>query len=187
MQVVDQFTISLHFPIKMDIKKVGDFVNLKKDWIERKISECKDNYRIAKNFKLKNRQGYLIAGKRVDLPEARNLNSKELHEFYKKLAHRMLSKIVFRICEKEELICKKIKINSARRRWGSCCQKNINFSWRLILAPQKIIEYVAIHEICHLRFKNHSKKYWEYVESLMPDYMEAEEWLKKHGFILSIN
>lgn len=79
----------------------------------------------------------------------------------------------------------KIRITSATTRWGSCSsKKNLNFSYRLILAPKEAVDYVIVHELCHLRQMNHSQKFWDEVEKIMPDYKVHEKWLKQHGYKL---
>jgi len=83
---------------------------------------------------------------------------------------------------------KKIRISSARTRWGSCSTRGtLSFTWRLILAPQDVVDYVVVHELCHLRELNHSKNYWALVEEIMPDYKVRRAWLKKHGGTLKLN
>ncbi len=80
-----------------------------------------------------------------------------------------------------------LKISSARKRWGSCSnKKNINIVWRLIMAPQPIIDYVIIHELAHLRHMNHSQNFWKLVESVYPHYKQAINWLKEYGPYLDI-
>ena len=75
-----------------------------------------------------------------------------------------------------------IRITSARTRWGSCSsKKNLSFSYRLIQVPLDVIDYVIIHELAHLKHMNHSKQFWNNVGSMMDDYKEKEEWLKKNG------
>ena len=72
-----------------------------------------------------------------------------------------------------------IKINNARTRWGSCSsKKNLNFSWRLIMAGNDAIEYVVVHELAHLLQMNHSAKFWAIVESVLPDYRQRQTRLK---------
>ena len=81
----------------------------------------------------------------------------------------------------------KFKITGAQKRWGSCSVKgNLHFSWRLIMAPSKIIDYVVIHELVHLREKNHSKKFWSKVKVLLSDYERHRKWLKDNGYLLVI-
>jgi len=68
-----------------------------------------------------------------------------------------------------------IKINSAKARWGSCsAKKSINYSWRLIMADDDIIDYVIVHELAHLLEMNHSKKFWDIVKQILPDYKDRK-------------
>lgn len=81
----------------------------------------------------------------------------------------------------------KITIKDQKTIWGSCSsKKNINFSYRLIMAPMEVLDYVVVHELCHIVHMNHSKTYWELVKSIIPDYKEKREWLKNNGYMLSI-
>jgi len=80
-----------------------------------------------------------------------------------------------------------VRIKEQKTRWGSCSKKgNLNFNWRIIMAPPWVTDYVIIHELCHLRFLDHSKRYWSMVESYMPDYKKARQWLKENGAKLKI-
>ena len=83
---------------------------------------------------------------------------------------------------------KKVRITSARTRWGSCSGKNnLNFTYRLCMAPLKVIEYVVVHELVHLKIRNHSKKFWDAVEKIRPGYQKDRSWLKKHGAHLTLD
>ncbi len=76
----------------------------------------------------------------------------------------------------------RITIKEQKTRWGSCSSKgNLNFNWRLVMAPPMIIEYVVVHELCHLIHHNHSRDFWNLVESILPDYKECRRWLKNNG------
>lgn len=80
-----------------------------------------------------------------------------------------------------------MKIKEQRTRWGSCSRKgNLNFNWKLIMSPPWVIDYVVVHELCHLQYMNHSKEYWAMVERYMPSYRKAQEWLKKNGMGLRL-
>lgn len=75
-----------------------------------------------------------------------------------------------------------IKIKTQKSRWGSCgIHDDINLNWLLILAPVKVLEYVVVHEICHIKERNHSARFWSLVEMHCPDYQEQRLWLKKNG------
>ncbi|MCY3413884.1 MAG: M48 family metallopeptidase [Candidatus Heimdallarchaeota archaeon] len=81
-----------------------------------------------------------------------------------------------------------IKIRNYKRRWGSTTKDaKITYNWKLILAPESIIEYVVVHELCHLVYFNHSKQFWNLVSSILPDYNESRKWLKSNGHLLQPN
>ena len=78
-----------------------------------------------------------------------------------------------------------ITIREQKTRWGSCSsEKNLNFNWKLILAPPEVLDYVVIHELCHLKEMNHSKAFWDEVEKVMPEYETYKLWLKENGWRL---
>ena len=80
------------------------------------------------------------------------------------------------------LFPRSLKIKAQKSRWGSCGPNNdINLNWLLILAPPEVLEYVVVHELCHIRHKNHSKDFWGLVLKHLPDYVEPRRWLKQHG------
>lgn len=75
-----------------------------------------------------------------------------------------------------------IRIKDTKTRWGSCSsKKNLNFNFRLMMAPERVMDYVIIHELCHLLHMNHSKEFWAAVKSYMPDFEEQKSWLKYNG------
>ena len=76
----------------------------------------------------------------------------------------------------------RISIREQKTRWGSCSSKgNLNFNWRLILAPEEVLNYVVVHELAHRREMNHSKAFYAIVESVLPDYRTARKWLRDKG------
>lgn len=81
----------------------------------------------------------------------------------------------------------RVTIREQRTRWGSCSSKrNLNFNWKLIQAPPEALDYVVIHELCHLIEFNHSPRFWSLVEKQMPAYKAWKKWLKDHGAELGI-
>lgn len=81
----------------------------------------------------------------------------------------------------------RIAIREQKSRWGSCSERgNLNFNWKLMLAPPEALEYVVVHELCHLIEFNHSPRFWRLVESRMPEYEGAKKWLKDNGAKLEI-
>lgn len=81
----------------------------------------------------------------------------------------------------------RVTIREQKTRWGSCSsKKNLNFNWKLILAPKEALEYVVIHELCHLIHFNHSERFWKEVESRMSEYDLWRKWLRAHGKELNL-
>lgn len=82
----------------------------------------------------------------------------------------------------------RITIRDQKTRWGSCSSKGtLSFNWRLMLAPPGILDYVVVHELCHLSHMNHSREFWQCVEAVLPDYKERRKWLKEHGHELTLS
>ena len=81
----------------------------------------------------------------------------------------------------------RIWITGAQTRWGSCNSKGgLNFSWRLVMAPLHVIDYVVVHELVHTKINNHSKVFWQRLGYIMPDFRKRAEWLKINGYKLNL-
>lgn len=82
----------------------------------------------------------------------------------------------------------RIQIRDQKTRWGSCSSKGtLSFNWRLMLAPPGVLDYVVVHELCHLTHMNHSRDFWNCVSAILPDYKEKRNWLKEHGHELTLS
>lgn len=105
-----------------------------------------------------------------------------LEQWYKQKAKEKITPLVERFARQLGVEYNDILISDLKYRWGSCTLKgNLNFNWRLIKAPQFVINYVVIHELAHLLELNHSERFWNIVRVQMPNYLEAKEWLKGSG------
>lgn len=77
---------------------------------------------------------------------------------------------------------KRLRIGDQKTRWGSCSSRaTISYNWRLILMPEEIMDYVVVHELCHLLEMNHSNNFWCHVSKIIPDYKNRRKWLKENG------
>lgn len=80
-----------------------------------------------------------------------------------------------------------VKVKGMGYRWASCGKNGVlNFHWKCMMAPPRIIDYIVVHELCHLHHRNHSDAYWNEVDKVMPDYRERKKWLRTHGASLDI-
>lgn len=81
----------------------------------------------------------------------------------------------------------RVTIRDQKTRWGSCSTSGtLSFNYRLMFAPPRVLDYVVVHELCHLTHMNHSRDFWNLVGSVMPEYKEHRAWLKRHGRELNI-
>lgn len=104
-------------------------------------------------------------------------------EWYRTKAQEYLTKQVKILGSQLQLLPRNIKITQARTRWGSCSgENNLAFSYRLIMAPPAIINYVIVHELMHIKEKNHSAQFWKLVEKALPEYKLHRHWLKENGY-----
>lgn len=154
LQIKRDGKILVRAPLKMSQKTIDEFVLKHENWIKSKLEIVKNRH-VAEDF-----------------------SEKEIKELKKKL-----QVIITPILEKYSKIMNveytKVSINSARTRFGSCSsKKTLNFSYRLVLYPYEAIEYVCVHELAHLKEMNHSRKFWQIVASILPDYKKRKELLK---------
>jgi predicted metal-dependent hydrolase len=105
-----------------------------------------------------------------------------LTHWYREEARLVLTEKTTQFAALMKLTCKKIFIKDQKTRWGSCSSKgNINYNFRLIMAPERVVDYVVVHELCHLAHPNHSREFWDMVGRCYPEYKEAKKWLKDNG------
>lgn len=161
LQINSDGSIVLKAPIYVSDTEVNEFIKQKSGWIEKhlqKIQERKD--------------------------KMSNINPLTIDEIYD-LADKAMKIIPKRIAHYAPLIgvdYGRITIRNQKSRWGSCSGRgNLNFNCLIMLMPFDVIDYVVVHELCHRKEMNHSKKFWLEVEKILPDYKKQLSWLKEHG------
>jgi len=82
------------------------------------------------------------------------------------------------------LVPDKVRISNAKTRWGSCYKNNISLSKRLTLIPIEVADYIVVHELVHLKIKNHSKEFWQKVGEIYPNYRQAKRWLREYNKVI---
>jgi len=98
-------------------------------------------------------------------------------------AHARISLIVQSEATALGVKVERITMRNQRSRWGSCSSKGwLSFNWRLVLAPHDVLDYVVVHEVCHLVEHHHGPEFWALVEKRRPDYRESKAWLDDHGW-----
>ena len=127
-------------------------------------------------------------GKQIQLeaPRVLNFDSLSLTEREgRRLARHAIGETATRESCRLGVAYRRITIRDTRSRWGSCSTTGtLSFSWRLALAPREILDYVVVHELCHLRHHDHSRRFWSLVGEVWPQYREHKAWLDDHGWEL---
>jgi len=207
-------TVQVAIPKRFPLAKVDALVRGKAGWIQRKLSRYRDlqaQYQpkhyvsgecfsyLGRNYRLKVvegkgkpvilRQGALWMEVPHNLSPEQRVSSitKALETWFREQAQRYLGERTTWHAARIQVAPASVGIKSYRSRWGSChADGRIYFNWRIIMAPPSIVDYVVIHELCHLVHHNHSSDYWRLVASIMPEYRAIRVWLKQHGYSLEI-
>lgn len=127
-----------------------------------------------------------VEGKIIQIPAAR-ANQQFLLDWLKLQAERLIFERVNFYARQIGAKYKDFQVTDAKARWGSCGRSGtLNFSWRLIMCPMSVIDYVVVHELSHLQYKGHTTAFWLRVSTLLPNYKEQQEWLLQHRKLMEI-
>lgn len=175
------------------------FVDTSKEWIEKNIQSIEDQKRKKDGSMLFLGEKYnLIVEEKKPRKEAVEVLDQEIvvrpvssssesqqrtiERWLKSQAEQYVVRKVHELSKKMSLNFQSISLRDQKSRWGSCsAAKRLQFNWRLIQAPEEVIEYVIIHELSHLQEMNHSKKFWLLVERYDKEYALHRAWLRRHG------
>ena len=187
-------------PQRSNDQEIFEFINKKANWIEKKRTEQYSNY--LKPLSFDEIEQVILLGRKLSVTYS-NLTNCVLNDnqiilpkentklklilFLKKYAKLHISKRVKLFSTLYHFTYKTVSITSAKTSWGSCNTKNkLNFTYKLILCPEDIIDYIVIHELCHTKIKNHSAQFWSLVKLCCPDYKNAEKWLKENRSVVEM-
>ena len=197
--------LEVRAPLKLSQKKIDEFVASKAHWINKHLSDLQELHQGKANFELdygsairlygdkffitplgdlEDQQKPYLSGDELRITSGKSQSELKTNiiAYYKAEAKQLINNQVGYFSGVMNLSTPKVKITSAHTRWGSCSSKgNINFSWRLIMADKAAIDYVIIHELCHLTHHNHSEKFWNLVKKYCPDYKAQRSKLKALG------
>lgn len=204
IEIKGEGTVLVRAPHYVGEKFIRDFIEKHRLWIEKKLKKLEKNASPPKKFRegetflylgmpcvlrlvdggaplLESNGEFLLAGNVRD--RAREL----FIDWYRKRAADVIAERVAWYAALAGEKYRKVNITGARGRWGSCgIGGNLNFSWRLIMAPLEVVDYVVAHEIAHLAEKNHSKRFWHKVAVLYPEYRTMKKWLRENGHTLEL-
>lgn len=205
LEINEKADVIVRAPFDEPIEEIEAFINEKKHWITKHREEAFDRLK-AKERKFEEGEQFLFLGQQyplryvfdADLPirfdksfwvdfkykaHAREL----LVKWYQQAAKTYLSPKVAEIAGDFGFKPAKVKITHAKSRWASCgVNGNLNFSWRVMMCPPEIVDYVIKHELAHLEEMNHSKRFWHIVKTMDPDYRQHDDWLRDEGHICTL-
>ena len=199
--VNEQGQLIVRAPLRCDEARILAFVEKKSEWITKQTARMKENLKLLPS---ENLDGYIFSfkGKLIQISFSDNnrivlegdklcvpncVKEKEICNWLKKQASTVFLETTLRISTIMGCSFHSVLVSMAKTRWGSCTFDNkIRLTFRLIYAPQEMIEYVVIHELAHTKYKNHGKLFWNMVEKYCPDYKRRRKWLKDHGYFMNI-
>ena len=164
MQVKGDGRVEIRAPLRTSDAEIRRFLETHRRWVEKRLQKAQALQQAK-------------AG-------VRKLTGAEIAELKKK-AKRILPERVAYWAPLIGVRPGRIAVRCQKTRWGSCSTKgNLNFNCLLMLAPEGVIDYIVVHELCHLKHMNHSKRFYAEIEKVLPDYRQHQQWLKDNGEFL---
>ncbi|MBO9131048.1 SprT family zinc-dependent metalloprotease [Bacillus sp. 165] len=204
--------IEVQAPKGTSVESVRQLLEEKWDWIQQNSKEMKERKRGPKEKAYDHGESFLYLGNEYPIQIVQDMNVKQdhvvfegdkLHIYVKQLDEEKIKQALKRFYYQQ---CKalveksiqsyqsyfktkprSIRISDSNRNWGTCDSKmQLTFNWKLAMAPMKVIEYVVVHEMCHMVHMNHDRSFWRLVGKIMPDYKEAENWLALSNWKMTV-
>lgn len=204
--------ILVRVPQRTSDEKIADIVKAKRYWIYKHQAEWKylNAKRVSREFR--NGEAFLYLGRAYRLRLVSNQDQalvlrdgrfclrRELVEdgktaaartafrnYYISRGNERMGPRVDYYAAKVGVIPKAVDIRDLGHRWAACSARGkLAFHWKCMMAPQTVLDYIIVHELCHFHYFDHSDKYWNEVDKVMPSYRERKEWLRKYGASLDV-
>lgn len=196
--------LTVRAPLRLSEARIMQFVNTKTAWILAQQKKAASQQ--VKPREYTDGETFLFLGRKISLklvdqqavPLKMEVNfllkrsqqkqaAQLFTRWYQAQARQVFTSRVEFFAQKNGFSYAKIRLSSARTRWGSCSSKGtLSFTWRLVMAPPEVIDYVVLHELVHLQIKDHSAAFWTRLQQYVPDYKRKRAWLKTNGHLLEI-
>ncbi len=199
LRIDNSGNLYVYCPLKFSDAQIQEIINEKKQWIDKHIQNIINKRKIYQSYYNYSKIMYLgksydiiVSDKKLQIGES-TINIRTNVNLIKTLKNWLIKRSDF-IFDRLDYWAKIIGVKylsknhtNARKKWGSCDSKqNIKMNFRLIMLDIKLIDYVCIHELCHIIHLNHSKRFWKKVEDFLPDYKTLRKELKKYSFVLEL-
>ncbi len=161
IQITKDERVLIRAPYHLSQKEINEVVQDKADWIARHLEKLRREAAVTQQH--------------------RELTPEEIAKLKQEAVRYIPDKVAY-YAHRMQVTYGRITMRHQKTRWGSCSSKgNLNFNCLLMQAPEEVLDYVIVHELCHRKQMNHSKEFWEEVAKVLPDYQERKQWLKIHG------
>ncbi len=165
LEVSRDGVVRLRIPYQYPEKMALEFLERKRPWLFQAVEKVNQHQKKRKEAQ-------------AACPEITEAEE----QAYRRQAKAILTQKADVYAKKLGVTYEKLTVKDQKTRWGSCSAKgNLNFNWRIVLAPEPVTDYVVIHELAHRIHMNHSAAFYQTIEAIMPDYRRQEQWLKENG------
>ncbi len=204
LQVLPDATVVVKAPLRTSVQTITSFIQQHTDWIEEKLQVIQKRPRATgKTYKEGNTFFYLgreyilefgryrdirLDGNRMLFPDILQFRiKKELTSWYIRQAKKIITEQVNLYAKQMKTSYNDLTFSDTSSQWGRCTHDNrLQFSWKLVMTPLLVINYVVVHELAHTIQKNHSAAFWSKVRLFNPSYRQQIKWLKEHGNSLMV-
>ena len=198
IHITKDAAVEVRAPLRTPKTEIERFLASKEQWILSQLVKAQERANIRAGFSLSYGDSVTLRG--IDYPIVERTGNRAgfngecfyippgltpeqvigtVAQVYRGAAKHILTEKTAEYAARMNVKPQAVKINGAKTRWGSCSAKNgINYSWRLIMAEDDVIDYVVVHELAHIKEHNHSERFWAIVKSVIPDYRQRKERLK---------
>lgn len=205
LTIDDKGDLIVKAPKQMQLDEIFSFINKKQKWIEEKQSKTKSV--LQKNLEVINYQKLFFLGKQypvfqtygidnayltqdgIIIKTTRSLNTQkaQLKQFLIERCDDILLPRIVKLSQHLHAEYSAIKVISSKAKWGMCdSKKNLYFNYKMLMLSPELIDYIIVHEICHLTQLNHSEKFWKLVSKFLPDYKQCQKQLKECDFLIKL-
>lgn len=205
---IEDDVVKVVVPKNLSNQRIENLINYRTAWIRKTLKSQNDIFRsnpkeyvngesfayLGRNYRLKClrgaigdvklKNGYLNVPVEVDISgsDLEKSVQQSLHQWYQKRSLEKLKDKTKRYASILGVHPRSVKVKEYKARWGSCSSSgDIIYNWRIIVAPHHIVDYIVVHELCHLLEHNHGTKYWRHVKNVIPNYEQKRQWLKING------
>ncbi|MCD6110032.1 M48 family metallopeptidase [bacterium] len=167
LTINEEAHLIIRAPYHLAESEIEKFIEKKESWLKEKIEIMQNQIQNSNRF-------------------IKLVNNKTAYNIKKQAKQKLLERLEY-LSEKYNYPYSKMRLSSAKTRWGSCSYKNtISLNWKIMFAPPQVVDYLIIHELVHTKHKNHKKFFWNAVKTAHPHYKEDKQWLRKNAYLLSV-